>query len=77
MGVMKDLWIKWKMLKLPWRKTFLIGMLKHNCKAKDSAPVDNVLTTPIPRPGSLRQYLLGISRQAERRQTSTHRAVQS
>lgn len=25
MGAMRNLWIRWKMLRLPWRKTFLIG----------------------------------------------------
>jgi NADH dehydrogenase [ubiquinone] 1 alpha subcomplex assembly factor 2 len=25
MGAARDLWIKWKMLRLPWRKRFLIG----------------------------------------------------
>jgi hypothetical protein len=26
MGATRQLWLKWKMLKLPWRKTFLVGM---------------------------------------------------
>lgn len=26
MGAARDLWIKWKMLRLPWRKRFLIGI---------------------------------------------------
>ncbi|KAL6243939.1 hypothetical protein RBB50_009373 [Rhinocladiella similis] len=25
MGTMRDLWIRWKMLRLPWRKRFLVG----------------------------------------------------
>lgn len=25
MGPLRGLWLKWKMLKLPWRKTFLVG----------------------------------------------------
>jgi hypothetical protein len=25
MGAARELWLKWKMLKLPWRKTFLVG----------------------------------------------------
>ena len=26
MGAIRQLWLKWKMLKLPWRRTFLVGM---------------------------------------------------
>jgi hypothetical protein len=26
MGAIRQLWLRWKMLKLPWRKTFLVGM---------------------------------------------------
>ena len=26
MGTARDLWIRWKMLRLPWRKRFLVGM---------------------------------------------------
>ncbi|KEF54307.1 uncharacterized protein A1O9_09473 [Exophiala aquamarina CBS 119918] len=29
MGAARDLWIKWKMLRLPWRKRFLIGQDLH------------------------------------------------
>ena len=25
MGAIRDLWLRWKMLRLPWRKTFLVG----------------------------------------------------
>ncbi|KAJ9615000.1 hypothetical protein H2200_001074 [Cladophialophora chaetospira] len=25
MGAVRDLWLRWKMLRLPWRKTFLVG----------------------------------------------------
>jgi NADH dehydrogenase [ubiquinone] 1 alpha subcomplex assembly factor 2 len=27
MGAIRDLWLRWKMLRLPWRKTFLVGTL--------------------------------------------------
>jgi hypothetical protein len=29
MGPIKDMWTKWRMLKLPWRKTFLRGKTAH------------------------------------------------
>lgn len=41
MGPIRDLWFKWKMLKLPWRKSFLIGKdappLLRKCSASSNS----------------------------------------
>src|SRR5271156_1088895 len=63
MGTIRQLWLKWKMLKLPWRKTFLVGMsMLILCDLNHSYYFQQLTQR---RPGSSRQYVLGIQRQVE------------
>src|SRR5271170_7586215 len=63
MGTIRQLWLKWKMLKLPWRKTFLVGMsMLIFCDLNHSYYFQQLTQR---RSGSSRQYVLGIQRQVE------------
>lgn len=36
MRFLRNLWLRWKSLKLPWRRTFLVGMLMLRAKTGES-----------------------------------------
>lgn len=65
MGALGDLWLRWKMLRLPWRKQFLVGTL-------DCCVNETVLLTSV-RSRSLGQYFLGIQGCHQPQPVASHR----
>lgn len=77
MGAVRNLWIRWKALKLPWRKTFLVGMQTFLFLELELLTLSFVLFAflTLNRPRPIRQYLLGVQRQVKRTTTSSYRQV--
>ena len=79
MGAIRDLWVKWKMLKLPWRKTFLVGVL-YSLSSFATGSWERSASNYILilcRPGSIWKHLLGIQGQAERQPPPSHCPLQN